>query len=85
MLKYVAEEIASVATNITGYAIIITDDKGIVIGADSENSACLISIHYNLNAKVQLCAHKTKKNLLFFEEYLLPLHQLSQRLILAIV
>ena len=36
MLKYVAEEIASVATNITGYAIIITDDKGIVIGADSE-------------------------------------------------
>ena len=45
MLKYVAEEIASVATNITGYAIIITDDKGIVIGADSENIQRLGELH----------------------------------------
>lgn len=45
MLKYVAEEIASVATNITGYAIIITDDKGIVIGADSENIKRLGELH----------------------------------------
>lgn len=45
MLKYVAEEIASVATNITGYAIIITDDKGIVIGADSENISRIGELH----------------------------------------
>ncbi len=45
MLRYVAEEIASVATNITGYAIIITDDKGIVIGADSENITRLGELH----------------------------------------
>ena len=45
MLKYVAKEIASVATNITGYAIIITDDKGIVIGADSENIKRLGELH----------------------------------------
>ncbi len=45
MLKYVAEEIASVATNITGYAIIITDDKGIIIGADSENIKRLGELH----------------------------------------
>ena len=45
MLKYVAEEIASVATSITGYAIIITDDKGIVIGADSENIKRLGELH----------------------------------------
>ena len=45
MLKYVAEEIASVATSITGYAIIITDDKGIVIGADSENISRIGELH----------------------------------------
>ena len=45
MLKYVAEEIASVATNITGYAIIITDDKGVVIGADSENISRIGELH----------------------------------------
>ena len=45
MLKYVAEEIASVATNITGYAIIITDDKGIVIGADKENIQRIGELH----------------------------------------
>ncbi len=45
MLKYVAEEIASVATNITGYAIIITDDKGIIIGADKENIKRLGELH----------------------------------------
>ncbi len=45
MLRYVAEEIASVATNITGYAIIITDDKGIIIGADSENIKRLGELH----------------------------------------
>ena len=45
MLKYVAEEIASVATNITGYAIIITDDKGIVIGADRDNIKRLGELH----------------------------------------
>ena len=45
MLKYVAEEIASVATNVTGYAIIITDDKGVVIGADSENIWRLGQLH----------------------------------------
>ena len=45
MLKYVAEEIASVATGITGYAIIITDDRGMVIGADSENIQRLGELH----------------------------------------
>ena len=45
MLRYVAEEIASVATNITGYAIIITDDKGIIIGADHDNIKRLGELH----------------------------------------
>ncbi len=45
MLKYVAEEIASTATGVTGYPIIITDEKGIIIGADRENLYRLNELH----------------------------------------
>ena len=58
MLKYVAEEIASVATNITGYAIIITDDKGIIIGADSDNTQRLGELH---EASLEVIAERRMK------------------------
>ncbi len=45
MLKYVAEEIASTATSVAGYPIIITDEKGIIIGADKENLYRLNELH----------------------------------------
>ena len=63
MLKYVAKEIASVATNITGYAIIITDDKGIVIGADSENIKRLLAgKESKLSFKKKAPAEETKQD-----------------------
>lgn len=45
MLKYVAEEIASVASNITGYAVIITDENGIIIGTDRDCESRLGTLH----------------------------------------
>lgn len=45
MLKYVAEEIASTTMRVTGYPIIITDEKGIIIGADKENKDRLHELH----------------------------------------
>lgn len=45
MLKYVAEEIASVTMRVTGYPIIITDEKGIIIGADKKNLDRLYELH----------------------------------------
>lgn len=45
MLKYVAEEIASTATSVTGYPIIITDEKGIIIGADKANLYRMNELH----------------------------------------
>ena len=45
MLKYVAEEIASTTMRVTGYPIIITDENGIIIGADKENIQRLNELH----------------------------------------
>ena len=45
MLKYVAAEIASVATNVTGYPTIITDEAGRIIGTDRENLYRIGQLH----------------------------------------
>ena len=45
MLKYVAEEIASITMRVTGYPIIITDKKAVIIGADKDNIDRLNDIH----------------------------------------
>ena len=45
MLKYVAEEIASTATSVAGYPIIITDENAVIIGADKDNLYRLNELH----------------------------------------
>lgn len=45
MLKYVAAEIASVASNVTGYPTIITDEQGRIIGTDKEDLYRIGQLH----------------------------------------
>lgn len=58
MLKYVAEEIASITMRVTGYPIIITDKKAVIIGADKDNIDRLNDIH---EASVEVMASGMKK------------------------
>lgn len=58
MLKYVAEEIASIAMRVTGYPIIITDKKAVIIGADKDNIDRLNDIH---EASIEVIASGMKK------------------------
>lgn len=45
MLTYVAQDIANVASNITGYPVILTDENSIIIGADMANMKRLGTLH----------------------------------------
>ena len=58
MLKYVAEEIASITMRVTGYPIIITDKKAVIIGADKDNIDRLNDIH---EASIEVMASGMKK------------------------
>ena len=59
MLKYVAEEIASITMRVTGYPIIITDKKAVIIGADKDNIDRLNDIN---EASIEVMASGMKKN-----------------------
>ena len=45
MLESVAKDIASIASNVTGYYIVITDEKGIIIGTSDEEEPRMGTLH----------------------------------------
>lgn len=45
MLESVAQDIASIASNVTGYYIVITDEKGIIIGTSDAEEPRMGTLH----------------------------------------
>ena len=53
MLEHVAQDIAAIASNITGYYIVITDENGIIIGTSKEHEERLGALHEGSLAVIQ--------------------------------